>query len=293
MASYSHNAGSSRNWNSAIYRGRIQHRRLQPKSHQFSYRMFMLYLDLDELPGLFEQSRWYSARPFPSQHFAVARFRREDHLGDASLPLSHCVRELVQLQTGSRPQGPIRLLTHLSYFGYGFNPVSFYYCFDQDGTTLQCVVAEVNNTPWGEQHCYVLDAAHDKGQAGSLPRMHHWQKAKQMHVSPFMEMDMHYDFRLSEPGDRLSVYMQNHQDGELVFDAGLQLQRQSISPASLRNALFQFPFMSLQVIFAIHWQALRLWLKGVPLVSHPGSATPAGKESPTGEESPTGGASLS
>jgi DUF1365 family protein len=263
---------NQRNWNSAIYRGTVQHRRMQPKPHQFQYSMFMLYLDLDELPELFDQSRWYSARPFSRNHPALARFRRKDHLGDANLPLSHCVRDLVQQHTGSRPCGPIRLLTQLRYFGYGFNPVSFYYCFDKDDTRLENVVAEVNNTPWGEQHCYVLGAASDIGSSGVHARVHHWQQAKCMHVSPFMPMDMHYDFRLSEPGEMLTVYMQNRHNGALVFDAGLQLRRQPVSAASLRNALLRFPLMSLQVICAIHWQALRLWLKGVPVYTHPSAS---------------------
>ena len=107
---------SPRSWNSAIYRGIVQHRRLAPRPHQFRYCLFMLYLDLDELPGLFDQSRWYSSRSR-----ALAQFRREDHLGDPALPLSYCVRELVQQKTGRRPEGPVRLLTHLRYFGYCFN----------------------------------------------------------------------------------------------------------------------------------------------------------------------------
>jgi DUF1365 family protein len=256
----------TRSWNSAIYRGSIRHRRLTPKRHEFSYSMFMLYLDLDELPALFDQSRWYSARGF-----AIAQFRRKDHLGDPGLPLSHCVRELVAQQTGYRPAGPIRLLTHLCYFGYGFNPVSFYYCFDPAGEKLDCVVAEVNNTPWGEQHCYVLTAAEDLGQRG----LHRWQQVKAMHVSPFMPMDMRYEFRLLTPGKMLDVYMkclqpgENHSEGKMVFDAGLQLQRQEITARTLRNALLRFPFMTLRVVIAIHWQALRLWLKGVMVHEHP------------------------
>jgi DUF1365 family protein len=221
--------------------------------------MFMLYLDLDELPGLFDLSRLFSARGF-----ALAQFRREDHLGDAKLPLDQCVRELVEQETGKRPAGPIRILTHLRYFGYVFNPVSFYYCFDPSGESLECVVAEVNNTPWGEQHCYVLDAATDLGSKG----LHRWRQSKQMHVSPFMPMNMHYEFRLMPPDKMLNVYMQNHLDGELVFDAGLHLQRQEITAQSLRNCLLRFPFMTLRIIVAIHWQALRLWLKGVPVHDH-------------------------
>lgn len=196
-------------------------------------------------------------------------------MGDAKLPLSHCVRELVATQTGHRPKGPIRLLTHLRYFGYGFNPVSFYYCFDENDEKLECVVAEVNSTPWGEQHCYVLNGTDDLGKDG----LHRWQQAKAMHVSPFMPMQMHYEFRLLSPGKVLNVYMQNYLDGEMVFDAGLQMQRQEITARALRNSLLRFPFMTLQIIVAIHWQALRLWLKGVPIHDHPGKS--GGKSSAT------------
>jgi hypothetical protein len=254
---------------SAIYKGTIRHRRKQPRTHEFSYTMFMLYLDLAELPELFDQSRLFSARGF-----ALAEFRREDHLGDASLPLDQCVRDLVEVETGKRPSGPIRLLTHLRYFGYGFNPVSFYYCFEPSGSQLECVVAEVNNTPWGERHCYVLDAATDLGQRG----LHRWRQSKRMHVSPFMPMNMHYDWRLLQPGKMLNVYMQlqkaqNQQADEIVFNASLQLRRKEITPAALRNSLLQFPFMTLRIMLAIHWQALRLWLKGVPVFAHPETQT--------------------
>ncbi len=249
-------------WQSAIYRGRISHRRLRPRPHEFTYPLFMFYLDLDELPELFDQSRLFSARGR-----ALAQFRREDHMGDASLPLEQCVRDKVEQECGRRPQGPIRLLTHLRYFGYGFNPISFYYCFDPTGEALECVVAEVNNTPWGEQHCYVLDIASDLGEGG----LYRWQQAKQMHVSPFMPMDIQYDWRLMQPDQMLNVYLQNHQDSEMIFDVGLQLRRREINPASLRNILLRFPFMTLSIICTIHWQALRLWLKGVPVHDHPGT----------------------
>jgi DUF1365 family protein len=263
MAVTGASTADGRAWNSAIYLGSVRHRRRQPKIHQFRFPMFMLYLDLDELPEVFDQSRWYSSRGF-----ALAQFRREDHLGDPSLPLSHCVRELVHERTGHRPRGAIRLLTHLRYFGYCFNPASFYYCFDQDDETLECVVVEVNNTPWGEQHCYVLDAASNTGQAGK----YRWNQAKSMHVSPFMPMDVQYEFRLSKPARQLSVHMQNHSNGACLFDAWLNLERQAVTARSLGRVLWRFPLMTMQVIIAIHWQALRIWLKGVPVHDHPGRA---------------------
>jgi hypothetical protein len=230
--------------------------------------MFMLYLDLAELPRVFK-GRWlWSAR-----RAALARFRRADHFGDPAVPLDECVRDLVAQETGARPGGPIRLLTHLRYFGYVFNPVSFYYCFDADDIRVETIVAEVNNTPWGERHCYVLPQSANAGQGGHgrfFPR-------KVMHVSPFMEMNVAYDWRFgapgSETGSQLSVHMENAREGRKIFDATLVLQRAEITAGSLARALALYPAMTLQVILAIHWQALRLWLKGTPVHDHPSKAS--------------------
>ena len=144
--------------NSAIFSGQVRHRRMKPTGHEFVYRLFMMYLDLSELDTVFKHHWFWSTRKA-----ALARFRRENHLGDAAVPLDQAVRDLVQGETGSLPQGPIRLLTNLSYFGYCFNPVSFYYCFDAGDQHVETIVAEVNNTPWGERHCYVLREAMNQG----------------------------------------------------------------------------------------------------------------------------------
>lgn len=246
--------------NSAIYFGQVRHRRFAPAPHGFRYRMFQLYLDLDELPGLFDRYWLWSARGA-----ALARFRREDHLGDPQRPLADCVRELVENETGRRPAGPVRLLTHLRYFGYGFNPVSFYYCFDADDSRVETIVAEVNNTPWGEQHCYVLPFDREAA-AGGFGR---FNPEKVMHVSPFMPMDVDYDWRFSPPGETLTVHMENAREGRKVFDATLVLEREEIRSATLARALATYPLMTLKVIAAIHWQALKLWLKKTPVYDHP------------------------
>lgn len=232
--------------------------------------MFMMYLDLSELPELF-RGRWF----WSSRRTALARFRRSDHFGSASVPLDQEVRDLVSRETGQRPRGPIRLLTHLRYFGYVFNPVSFYYCFNEEDTELETIVAEVNNTPWGERHCYVLPQNLNQGTGGSK----RYFPAKEMHVSPFMEMDVDYDWRFNTPADRLTVHMENARQGSKIFDATLVLHRKEISAGSLAAVLLSYPLMTLRIITAIHWQAFKLWLKGVPVHDHPSKKGPVMEKS--------------
>ncbi len=246
---------------SCIYEGQVKHTRLKPANHQFSYRLFMMYLDLDELPTLFRK-RWFWSASRP----ALARFRRGHHLGSEDQPLGDAVRDLVEVETGRRPGGPIRLLTNLSYFGYCFNPVSFYYCFAADGDTLEYIVSEVNNTPWGERDTHVLDCRH----VGLDESSWRFRPVKRMHVSPFMPMDIEYDWVLSAPAARLSVFMANSKDGQRFFDTAMVLNRRRITGRSLAAVLLRFPFHTFKIIFAIYWEALRLWLKRCPLYTHPG-----------------------
>ncbi len=243
--------------NSAIYQGWVRHRRYTPRSHNFRYRVFMPFLRLDELPELFDNCRGWSSRG-P----ALAWFRREDFLGDPRLPLEQAVKDRVEEVTGCRPGGPVCLLANLRYFGFSINPISCYYCYAEDGETLEYLVAEVTNTPWNERHAYVLPAA-----PGTR-----WLKTefdKALHVSPFNPMAMRYHWHSNTPGEKLVLHLANSSEGETIFDATLSLQSQPVTAANLSKQLARYPFMTAKVAAAIYWQALRLWLKGNPFHSHP------------------------
>lgn len=236
---------------SALYIGRLRHRRHAPRQHAFEYRLAYVWLDLAELEQVFK-GRWLWSVGKPN----LAWFRRADYLGDPAVPLARAVRELVSRETGSAPTGPIRLLTHLRTMGHCFNPVSFYYCYDASGQSVQTIVAEITNTPWKERHCYVI-------------RGRQLQASKRFHVSPFMPMDLEYQWHFTEPGARLAVHMRNLQRGARLFDATLSLTRRELSSASLMLALLRFPFATLRVVAGIHWHAALLWWRGVPVHPHP------------------------
>ena len=256
---------------SCIYEGWVRHRRFEPCEHVFQYRMYMMYLDLGELPTLFDRFLlWSSHRP------AVAWFRRSEHLGDATEPLDASVRNLVKQKTGADLTGPIRLLTNLRQFGFQMNPVSYFYCFDPSGTHVEAVVAEVNNTPWGEQHCYVIP----RPQHANTNASRKVSNRKLFHVSPFMPMNMNYEWHLSMPGNTLNVHIRNKwQTAQAVeatapnrrapFDVTMSVSRTEITRWSMASILLRQPLITGKVFAAIYWQALRLWWKGVAFVPHP------------------------
>ncbi len=249
---------------SGLYVGTVRHRRFRPKAHAFTYPLFLAFLDVDRLPELCGISPFLSLG-----RWNWASFDHRDHLGDPARPLRERLREDAAAKGLTLPEGPIRLLAHLRYLGYGFNPVSYFYCYHPDGR-LGLIGAEVRNTPWKELHTYWMDPARghatEKGCSFEVP--------KTFHVSPFMPMDCRYRWAFTEPGETLKVHISEFQGEAFFFDADLNLDRREWSRRELHRMLIRFPWVTLKVIAAIHWEALRLWIKRVPVFTHPRKAQP-------------------
>lgn len=246
---------------SRIYRGTLRHRRFLPRPHAFEYGLWMAWIDLDELPELFDGVPGFSAR-----RPALARFRREDYLAPHDRPLKQAVREELERQLGSAPDGRICVLTQLRTLGLGFNPVSLYYAYDARGE-LRAVLGEVSNTPWGERTRYACAVS---------PRRHGHvaEFDKVMHVSPFNPMDMRYRWCFDTPGERLSMHMEAWGDGARRrgarhFDATLSLSGRPATRGVLLATLLRQPAMAIKTLAGIHFEALRLWAKRVPVHAHP------------------------
>jgi uncharacterized protein len=264
---------------SAIYRGTVRHRRFSPKKHYFSYDVFMLYIDTSELEHIFTLSPFWS-----NTKWVPARFKRSDfHMGKSylnensnnennnnensrienNLPtIDQAVRDTVEREIGYRPTGPVRMLVNFRYWGYSINPLSTYYCFDAAGEKVVAILAEVHNTPWNERHAYVL-ANHDFGKK----QVCNFQK--EFHVSPFNALDMRYQWQSTAPAKTLGIHLENWCDDNKVMDATVALTRQPLNTKNMHAILIRFPWMTVKVVMAIYWQALALWLKGVPLFNHP------------------------
>jgi DUF1365 family protein len=248
----------------ALYVGQVRHRRRLPKAHAFTYPLFMAFLDVDRIPELCRVSRFLSYG-----RWNWAAFHEADQFGDPALPLRERLRRDAEAKGHQLPGGPIFLLTHLRYLGICFNPVSYFYCHDEAGA-LALIMAQVSNTPWRERHTYWMPVVEGHQGPGGVS----FDVAKAFHVSPFMPMDCRYRWAFTAPGDRLRVHIAEFHGPDLFFEASLDLRKQPWTGGIVRKTLVQFPWMTLKVLTAIHWEALWLWIKRVPVFTHPGPSKP-------------------
>jgi DUF1365 family protein len=240
--------------NSALYKGKVRHRRFLPRSHNFKYNLYLNWIDLDEVDKIFKYFPFLSSGKWPS----LIKFNRRKYMAPHNEDLQKVVKDKMETQLGFRPEGKVFILTTLQYLGLCFNPVSFYFACDKDGTP-QAVASEINNTPWNQRHTYCFDLRNQKSHEFS----------KDFHISPFMPMDIEYKWRFSRPGKSLSIHMQNFQKGELLFDVTLKLQRKDYSLGRMFKCALIYPLLPFKFVSGIYYHAFRLWLKKIPFYPHP------------------------
>lgn len=241
---------------SALYVGSVVHRRLRPKSHRLRYRVFSILLDLDELPGLERALRFFSIG-----RFGLFSFCPKDHLSGTGEDLREQLETMMR-GAGMEPDGgPIRLLTMPRVLGYGFNPLSIFFCYGTDGG-LRAILYEVNNT-FGQRHSYFFPIA----ETAQKVMRHACEKA--FYVSPFMPMEMTYAFRIEAPGENYSISIVVGDGDGPMLTAAQRLSPRPLTDRELLRIFFTHPLMTLKVIAGIHYEALLIWLKGVGLQLRP------------------------
>ncbi|MDQ1154485.1 DUF1365 domain-containing protein [Brevundimonas sp. SORGH_AS_0993] len=252
---------------SALYRGEVMHRRLRPREHRLRYRVFWLLLDLGELEAIDRRLRLFSRN-----RFNLLGFHDRDHGDGSEIPLRDQILAHLDCAGVDIGDGAIRLLTMPRILGYVFNPISLYYCHAPDGR-LAAVIYEVTST-FGQRHAYVLPVADEDARGGRFRQ----GAAKALHVSPFMGMDMRYAFRGHAPSERLDLAIDGFDSEGLLIVAAMKGRRRPLTDAALLEAALSMPALTLKVVGAIHWEALKLWLKRTPLHPAPPSSTLGDRE---------------
>ncbi|MEX2475593.1 DUF1365 domain-containing protein [Marinobacter sp.] len=254
--------------------GSIRHRRKSPVGHQFRYRTGMLALELTEWDQVTTISPFFSR-----ERFNWLSLYRKDYFSPDSPDLLAAVREQAERATGWLPDGPVELITHPRYLGYVFNPVSFYFCYragdrPENGAVPRVILAQITNTPWHERHLYCLES---HGDAATSDGWHteRFGFQKRFHVSPFNDMDQHYQWAFSFRGPQLRIHMNVLEAGRKQFDATLVVQRTPLTRKQLHRTLTRFPLEAFKVAAGIYWHAVKLKFKGAPVYTHPDKREPS------------------
>lgn len=258
---------------SAIYRGEVVHERLRPKRHRLRHGVFSLLLDLDELPALDRR-----LRIFGYNRRAPVAFYDRDHGPATGAPLRPWAEARMR-DAGLDPDGgPIRVLCYPRILGFAFNPLSVFFCHRRDGN-LAVILYEVRNT-FGERHTYVIPVQSTRR---AVIRQ---SCSKSFYVSPFIGMDAEYRFRILPPGETVGIVIREEDRQGLLLAASFRGERVPLTGRSLAACLAAFPLMTFKIVAAIHWHALRLWLKGIRVVPHVPAAAPV-QSSVAGDARPT------
>lgn len=239
----------------AIYRGRVWHARAQP-AHSFSYELFMLFIDLDQLEQLKGLRPWLGL-----EQRAIASLKRSDHLRHRPGSWREAAEQEARALGCTQPIHRIRVLCNARYLGFYFSPVNFYYLYGEDDQQPHSLMAEVSNTPWLERHRYLVPITGDTVES-----------AKAFHVSPFMPLEMRYRWQIGVPGERLRLVLANWREQQ-EFEAGIDLQRLPLTASNLKGLLLRTPAMTMKIVWGIYWQAMRLWWRGARFHSHPSGTT--------------------
>lgn len=239
----------------SLYVGSVEHRRRTPKAHAFSYSLHMWFFDLDRLEEIPELAPWVALQ---GGRWAINRYCRRDYLGEPTIPLGKSVRQRMKELTGSEVTGGVCGLLNLRTLGLFFSPVNFYYGYDRDGN-LSHFLAEVSNTPWNERHHYAY---------GLRQAPYQMEQVKAFHVSPFNPMTQHYRWRLEAPGETLAVTIEIDDERGDIFSANLRMQRRTLDRATIVPFLIKKPVMTAFIVGGIYYQALKIFLKGIPYIPY-------------------------
>lgn len=237
---------------SAIYSGIVKHTRLLPRVHTFCYPISMFFIDFNELADL-QKRYWFLS----VDKFNILSFKRKNYLSQDR------VKKEIALAGFYYDSDKVVILTHLSYLGFCYNPVSFYYCYNAEGNILQFILAEINNTPWNEKYVYVLECQENRDQ-------YLFEFQKKFHVSPFMKMHMDYIWKLNKPDLDINIHMKNMECNLLQFTVNMHLKKNRLTNFSIFHYILLYVLITYRILLRIYWQAFRLWLKKTPFYTRPG-----------------------